>query len=51
VFRIPTFSIDEIPLLLKEENGDFVFVDQHLLNEKMKEWKAGKKRKEVILFR
>ncbi len=51
MFSIPTFSIDEIPLLLKEENGDFVFVDQHLLNEKMKEWKVGKKRKEVILFR
>jgi len=51
LFRIPTFSIDEIPLLLKEENGDFAFVDQHLLNEKMKEWKAEKKRKELILFR
>jgi predicted RNase H-like nuclease (RuvC/YqgF family) len=50
-FRIPTFSIDEMPLLLKEENGDFVFVDQHLLDEKIKVWKAEKKRKEVILFR
>jgi predicted RNase H-like nuclease (RuvC/YqgF family) len=51
LFHIPSFSIDEIPLLLKEENGDFVFVDQHLLNEKMKEWKAGKRKKKVILFR
>lgn len=51
VFDIPTFSIAEIPLLLKEENGDFVFVDQHLLNEKMNEWKAEKKRKRRILFR
>jgi predicted RNase H-like nuclease (RuvC/YqgF family) len=50
-FDIPTFSSDEIPLLLKEDNGDFAFVDQHLLYEKVKGWKAEKKRKEVILFR
>ncbi len=51
LFNIPTFSLAEIPLLLKEENGDFVFVDRHLLDEKMKVWKAEKKRKKVILFR
>jgi len=45
-FSIPAFSADEIPLLLKEEGeGDFAFVDQHLLNEKVEEWK--RKREKV----
>ena len=51
LFHIPTFSVQEVPLLLKADNGDFVFVDQHLLDEKIKAWKAEKKGKDVILFR
>jgi len=45
-FGVPAFSTDEIPLLLKEESegeGDFAFVDQQLLSEKMEEWKKEKK--------
>ncbi len=43
-FDIPAFSTDEIPLLLNEggvngEEGEFAFVDQHLLNEKIERWK------------
>lgn len=45
---IPTFSTDEIPLLLKE---DFAFVDQDVLNEKMEEWERERRRKKVILLR
>lgn len=45
---IPTFSTDEIPLLLKE---DFAFVDQNVLNEKMEEWERERRRKKVILLR
>lgn len=49
-FDIPAFSTGEIPLLLNEggvngEEGDFAFVDQHLLNEKIGEWKRVRKRK------
>ncbi len=51
-FGIPYFSTDEIPLLLKEEDeGDFTFVDRHLLNERIEEWKWGRRRKKVILLR
>ena len=43
---IPAFSTDEMPLLLKEERegeGDFTFVGEQLLNEKVGEWKKEKK--------
>ena len=51
-FGIPSFSTDEIPLLLKEEEeGDFAFVDRHLLNERIEEWARGRRRKKVILLR
>ena len=51
-FGIPSFSTDEIPLLLKEEEeGDFAFVDRHLLNERIEEWKRERRRKKVILLR
>jgi predicted RNase H-like nuclease (RuvC/YqgF family) len=50
-FGIPTFSTKEVPLLLKEDNGDFAYVDQHVLNGKMEEWKRGRKRRKVILAR
>ena len=52
---IPTFSTDEIPLLLKEAEEDFAFVDHDVLNEKMEEWEKERererRRKKVILFR
>ncbi len=45
---IPAFSTpDEMPLLLKEESegeGDFAFVDEQLLSEKIGEWKKERKR-------
>ncbi len=52
-FGIPSFSTDEISLLLKEEEeGDFAFVDRHLLNERIEEWKKRERqRKKVILLR
>ncbi len=51
-FGIPSFSTDEIPLLLKEEGeGDFAFVDRHLLNESIEEWDRERQRKKVILLR
>lgn len=51
-FGIPYFSTDEIPLLLKEEDeGDFTFVDRHLLNERIEEWRRERQRKKVILLR
>ncbi|MHC1600191.1 MAG: DUF460 domain-containing protein [Candidatus Methanospirareceae archaeon] len=51
-FNVPTFSTDEIPLLLKEEDDrGFAFVDWHLLNERMEEWKGRRKRGKVILQR
>lgn len=51
-FGIPSFSTDKIPLLLKEEEeGDFAFVDRHLLNERIEEWKRERQRKKVILLR
>ena len=47
-FDIPAFSTSgEIPLLLKEESegeGDFAFVDEQLLSEKIGEWKKERKR-------
>ena len=51
-FGIPAFSTDEIPLLLKEERegeggGDFAFVGEQLLNEKVEEWKKERKRGKV----
>jgi len=50
-FNIPTFSTDEIPLLLKEEDErDFAVVDQHHLTERIAEWKRAKKGKKVILL-
>lgn len=49
-FGIPSFSTDETPLLLKEE-GDFAFVDRHLLNESIEEWDRERQRKKVILLR
>jgi predicted RNase H-like nuclease (RuvC/YqgF family) len=39
-FDIPAFSTAELPLLLNE--GDFAFIDQHLLNEKIEEWRERK---------
>ena len=39
-----------MPLLLKEESegeGDFAFVDEQLLNEKIGEWKKERKRGKV----
>ena len=46
-----------MPLLLKEESGgegggDFAFVDEQLLNEKIEEWKMEKRGKaeEKIVF-
>jgi hypothetical protein len=51
-FNVPTFSTDEIPLLLKEEDDrDFAFVDRHVLNERMEEWKRRRKKGKVILQR
>ena len=48
---IPAFStLGEIPLLLKEESegeGDFAFVDERLLSEKIEEWKKERKRGKV----
>ena len=47
---IPAFSTGEMPLLLKEESegeGDFAFVDERLLNEKIEEWKKERKRGKV----
>ena len=49
-FCIPTLSTDELPLLLKEE-GDFAFVDERSLNEKIKEWKRRKGKEEKVVFR
>ena len=55
-FGIPAFSTPvEIPLLLKEESegeGDFAFVDQHLLSEKIAEWKKEREKVEekIILI-
>jgi predicted RNase H-like nuclease (RuvC/YqgF family) len=49
-FAIPAFSTDELPLLLNE--GDFAFIDQHLLNEKIEEWKRKREKVEerIILI-
>ena len=52
-FGVPAFSTpDEMPLLLKEEGageggGDFAFVDERLLNEKIEGWKKERKRGKV----
>ena len=48
---IPAFSTDEIPVLLKEDGGDFAFVDQDVLNEKMEEWERERRSQKVILIR
>lgn len=48
---IPAFSTDEIPVLLKEDEGDFAFVDQDVLNEKMEEWERERRSQKVILIR
>ena len=54
-FDIPAFSTPgEIPLLLKEEGeskGDFAFVNQHLLSEKVAEWKRKREKvEEKVVF-
>ena len=54
-FDIPAFSTDEMPLLLKEESegeGDFAFVDEQLLNEKVGGWKRkrGKKEEKIVFI-
>ncbi len=42
---VPAFSTGEMPLLLREEReGDFAFVDERLLREKIEEWKKERKR-------
>ncbi|MBE0515773.1 MAG: DUF460 domain-containing protein [Methanophagales archaeon] len=48
---IPAFSTDEIPVLLKEAEEDFAFVDQDVLTERMEEWERERRRKRVILLR
>ena len=53
-FNIPAFSTEEIPRLLKEDSEDereFAFVDRHILNERIEEWKRMRKRGRVILQR
>ena len=45
-FGIPTFSIEEIPLLSKAWT-DFAFVDPRILNERMEEWGRERKREKV----
>ncbi len=50
---IPAFSTGEIPVLLNEEGeSDFAFVDQHLLNEKIEEWKRKKEKieEQIVLI-
>ncbi len=51
-FGVPTFSTDEIPLL--ENEGDFAFVDERLLSEKIGEWKRergrGKMEEKIVIF-
>ena len=54
-FGILAFSTpEEMPLLLKEESdgeSNFAFVDEQLLNEKMKGWKRKReKAEEKIVF-
>lgn len=51
-FNIPTFSTNELPLLLtdEDEEGAFAFVDPHLLNKRIAEWKRAQREKEVILL-
>ncbi|RZN37871.1 MAG: DUF460 domain-containing protein [Methanophagales archaeon ANME-1-THS] len=48
---IPTFSIAEIPILSKDPDGDFAFVDQDALNEKMAQWERERRRPKVLLVR
>ena len=48
---IPTFSTDEIPVLSRDKDGDFAFVDQDVLNEKMEEWEKERRRQKVLLVR
>ena len=50
-FGIPTFSTDEIPVLSRDKDGDFAFVDQDVLNEKMEEWEKERRRQKVLLVR
>ncbi|HUV03322.1 MAG TPA: DUF460 domain-containing protein [Desulfobacteria bacterium] len=53
-FDIPTFSTHELPLLSTgdedEEEGAFAFVDPHLLNERIEEWKRARREKKVVLL-
>ncbi len=44
---IPTFSVDEIPVMVR---GDFAFVDAHMLNELVVKWRREKEREEKILL-
>jgi hypothetical protein len=48
---IPTFSIDEIPVLSKDPEGDFAFVDQDALNERLEQWERERRRPKVLLVR
>jgi predicted RNase H-like nuclease (RuvC/YqgF family) len=55
-FDIPTFSTHELPLLStgdedeEEGEGAFAFVDPHLLNERVEEWKWARREKKVVLL-
>jgi predicted RNase H-like nuclease (RuvC/YqgF family) len=55
-FDIPAFSTHELPLLStgdedeEEGEGAFAFVNPHLLNERMEEWKRARREKKVVLL-
>lgn len=53
-FDIPAFSTHELSLLSTgdedEEEGAFAFVNPHLLNERMEEWKRARREKKVVLL-
>ena len=48
---IPTFSIDEIPVLSRDTEGDFAFVDQDVLNERLEQWEKERRREKVLLVK
>jgi predicted RNase H-like nuclease (RuvC/YqgF family) len=50
-YGIPTFSINEIPVLSKDPEGDFAFVDQDALNERLEQWERERRRPKVLLVR